>query len=545
MKIRKHFKLWLVILLIIPLILGIPLAGAAAGEDQAVVEVRELLRDYFVEPVAEDVLNEPTIKGMLGKLGDQNTQYMPKADYENFIGSLDRSFSGVGIELEMVSQGVLVTKAIAGYGADQAGIKAGDILIEADGVSLVGKTSEFCVSRLRGPAGSFTHLKVKRGIETLSFKVKRMVINMPLVEGKLLEDHIGYIAVYSFGMETVSQFDQNAQALKAQGADSWIIDLRNNGGGYTQAAMELLGYFIEDKTAVILKDRTPLAVAQKAIKQAYTLEGPIVLLANGFTASSSEITTGALKDHAKATIIGQTTYGSGRVKALMPLSNGDFLKMSVNRFFSPNNHPIDVVGISPHIDLSGVDELAVAVMLLNSSYLAVAKEDAGDKSGYIRLNAGPNNFTLSLTDLRKAENWQLGKKILDSAYVTTTLKLGGLKGWQAFPEIHLTQREKIYYPDYVKAGDLQQIPLDKQFTVTFSHDMDWDSVEADSVELIDSLTGKRIKCDLSFNDSQKMKVIPLSKLKANQEYWLVIHSSIKDSRGLNITGGVALAQTVK
>jgi len=544
MKPTKQFKLWVAILLTVSLLLTASIS-VYAGENDALSEVRALLRDNYVEPVSDQVLNAPTIQEMLSRLGDPNTQYMAKTEYDQFLSMLDRAFSGIGIELEMVAQGVLVTKAIPGYGAANAGIQAGDIVIEADGSSFAGKTAEYCVSKLKGPAGSKVQVKVKRETETLRFELERMVIALPLVESEVLEGHIGYIAVYSFGLETVAQFDQNARALIDKGVDCWIIDLRNNGGGYTQAALELLGYFIEDKSAVILKDRSPLSVVYRATKQAYTLNGPIVVLTNEFTGSSSEITTGAIKDHAKATIIGETTFGSGRVKALMPLSNGDYLKMTVNKFFSPNENAIDEVGISPHMDLDGVDELATAVMMLESAGSAVAKMDETDKSGYIQLNAGPNDFALSLEDLRKAENWELGKKILDSAYVKTTLRLGGLNGWEPFPEVYLEERAKIYYPDYVKAGDLPGIPLDKKFTVTFTHDMNWESVQTDSIELIDSMTGERIKCGFSFIDQQKMQVNPIAGLKSDTPYWLVIHSTIQDAQGRNITGGVALAKTVK
>lgn len=540
----RSLKLLAALIVALCLTLGAPLL-AYGGENDALAEVRELLKNKYVDKVSEDVLSAPTIKDMLAKLGDRHTQYMTKADYNQFLNTLDRAFSGIGIELEMVPQGVLVTKAIEGYGASKAGVKAGDIITEADGKSLAGKTSEYCVTILRGPQGSKVQVKLKRGAQTLSLNLERAVIELPLVEGEVLENHIGYIAVYSFGQETVAQFDKQAKALKEKGVDSWIIDLRNNGGGYTQAALELLGFFIEDKHAVILKDRSILSIVYPAVKQAYTLQGPIVLLTNQFTGSSSEIVTAAIKDHNKATIIGETTYGSGRVKALVPLTNGDYLKMTVNKFYSPDNNPIDEVGIAPHMNLSGVDELRTAVMMLKEQDKDVVKQKTGDKTDYVLLSAGLNNFAISLKDLRTPENWKLGQKIFDSAYVTTTMKLGGLNGWEAFPEEYLTERQKLYYPGYAESGNLHGIPLDKKFTVTFTNDMDWQSVNADGIELIDAATGERMKSDFTFVDKRVMKVVPQSKLKGDNEYWLVIHPTVKDAEGRNITGGLALAKTGK
>ncbi|RNC62812.1 MAG: Carboxy-terminal processing protease CtpB [Candidatus Dichloromethanomonas elyunquensis] len=544
MKYGQRLRLAAAVLLIVCLVLGAPLA-AYAGENDMLSEVRALLKDKYVEQVSDDVLNAPTIKEMLQKLGDRNTQYFTKAEYDQFLNTLNREFSGIGIELEQVPEGIQVTKVMEGYGAAKAGMKPGDMITEAGGNSFAGKTSEYCVSILRGPEGTKITVKVKRGTEILSMELERMVITLPLVEGKVLDGHIGYIALYSFGTDTVSQFNAQAQALMKQGADSWIIDLRNNGGGYTQAALDLLGYFIGDKHALITTDRSILAIVYNATKQNYTLQGPIVLLTNAYTGSSSEITTGAMKDHNAATMIGETTYGSGCVKALMPLSNGDYLKMTVNKFYSPNFNAIDKIGISPHIDLSGVDELKTAEMMLKDSNQDVSQKDTGDKSGYIRLDAGPNHFAVSAEELRKQENWAFGKKILDSAYVTTTLKLGGANGWEAFPEEYLNERFKIYYPGYIQAGDLRGISPDKKFTVSFNQEMDWGSVQAGSIELINSSTGERTKCTYDFTDKKTVRVTPESKLQADTEYWLVVHPTIKDAQGRNITGGVALAKTAE
>lgn len=543
MKLGKRIRIIIALLISICLIIGVPLL-AYGGEDDVRAEVRELLKENYVRTLTEDVLDAPTVKEMLAKLGDRHTQYMTKNEYEAFINSLDMSFSGVGIELVMVPQGVMVTKVFDGYGAAKAGIKTGDIITSADGYSFAGKTSEACVAKLRGPEKTKVRLQVKRNTNTLFFNVERMLIELPVVESAVLEDHIGYIAVYSFGLDTVALFDKQARALKEKGVDSWIIDLRSNGGGYTQAAIQLLGYIIGENHAVIMKDRSIISYVYQAEKQEYTLEGPVILLTDGYTGSSSEIVTAAIKDHSKAAIIGETTIGSGRVKALMPLSNGDYLKMTVNMFYSPNGNPIDEVGVKPHMDLSGVDELKTAVLLLKEMDKN-NDEDTGDKAGYVQWNIGSEDFAVSLEELKKPENWKIGRKMLDSAYVTTTMRLGGLKGWEAFPEVWLKERHKLYYQGYAEAGNLQHVPLDKIFTVTFNADMDWQSVNSDSIELINSATGERVDCDFTYVQKRVMKVAPKVKLSADSEYWLVIHPVLKDAEGRNITGGVALAKTVK
>lgn len=543
MKLRRGLRLFSALVLVFCLLAGVPLM-AWGGQDDVLAEIRQLLETEYVDEVSEDVLNCTTVEEMLSKLGDRHTEYLTKEDYDYFLDTLDRTFSGIGIELEMVPQGVLVLNVFEGYGASLAGIRPGDIITLAGGYSFAGKPSEYCISKLRGPEGSIINLQVKRGTQVLDLAVRRMIIGLPLVESELLEGSIGYISVYSFGQDTAEQFDKHARELKEKGADRWIIDLRNNGGGYTQAALDLLGFIIGEENAVLFKDKSVMSLMLTGTKQEYTLGSPVIVLTNGYTGSSSEIFTAAVKDHFKGTIIGDTTYGSGKVKSLMPLSNGDYLKMTIYRFFSPLNLPIDEVGIKPHINLKGVDELEAAVLLLKNYKLAAAGE-SGDMTGLLQLNAGPNDFVLSLEDMRKSEYWKLGMKILDSAYVTTTLKLGGTSGWEPFPEEYLNQRHKIYYPGYITAGNLPSIPLDKRFTVTFNRDMDWQSVSADNVELIDVTSGERIKCIYNFTSKQTMTVTPRDKLKQGTEYWLVIHPSVKTAEGAPVTGGVAVAKTVK
>jgi len=540
---KKTLKLIAVALLIFCLLLNSPvLAGTA--EDDVLAEIKEIIDEYYVDPVPEQVLKATSVKQLLDRLGDPNAQYMTQEEYKDFLGTLDMTFAGIGVEFETIAEGAKVTKVMTGYSAEKAGLKQGDIIIEADGYSLAGKTSEYIVSRLRGAAGSKVQVVVLRGTATLNFTIQRMTIELPLVESTVLEGHIGYVAIHSFGEDTAAQFDREVRALKAKKVDSWIIDLRDNSGGYTQAAYDLLGYLIGDKTAVILKDRTPYSVTYRATKQSYVLEEPIVLLVNNYTASSSEITTAALKDHNKATIIGENTYGSGRVKALLQLTNGDFLKLPINRFFSPYNRPIDEVGIAPHLDLTGLDELQAAVVLLKNSEAKL--NSVADKTGYIRLAIGPNIFYVAVAELQKPENWAFAQKILDAAAKDSiAIKLGGKSGWAALPEEYLEEKYKFYYPEYFLAGDLEAIPLDKTFRVIFKNSIDWNSVKPDSIELIEAASGQRLKYRLEFVDDKVMTVKAESELKRATAYWLVIHPGLKDKNGDTVGGGVALAQTVK
>ncbi|MGI5901496.1 MAG: S41 family peptidase [Desulfitobacteriia bacterium] len=537
MKIRKPIRI--ILSLVLSLGLALMFSGPVlASEDELLSEVRGLLMEYYVDPLSEEVLNASTIQEMLTKLGDENTEYLTGSEFEAFLDGLDRTFSGIGVELQMAPQGALVTKILAGYGAEKAGLKAGDIIIEADGFSLVDKSLEFCVSKLKGPEGSKANLKIVRGAETLSFAVVRQQIVLPLVEGRILENRIGYLAIYSFGEETPAQFQRQFEKLKAQGANSWIIDLRGNGGGYTQAAFELLGYLIGNKTAVIVKDNGDVYTAIQAKKQDQELEGPIILLTDSFTGSASEIVAGAVKDHNRATLLGKTTYGSGRVKALVPLSNGDYLKMTIQRFFSPGNKAIDQVGVSPHLNLVSAEGLELAALLLKNSNTKIE-----DKTGYLKLKAGPNDFILSLADLRQEKNWQAGQRLFDIVR-SADLKLGTEEGWSSVSEEFLKERENIYYPGYSKVGNLTQVPLNKMFTITFNCYIDYETINGESIELIQLNTGERLPCTFTAVDRFRLKAKPQKELQAQTDYWLVIHPEVKSADGRHIRGGVARIQTL-
>jgi len=539
---KRYPQIGIIIFILLLSLIAVPLQASAAGDDM-LPEVREYLKAYYVDPVADDVLQAKTIKEMLDRLGDVNTEYFTKEEYEQFTDSLNRHYTGIGIELQMVAEGVLVTNVFKGYGADKAGIQVGDIIIAGGGDSFAGKSAEYCTSKLQGPAGSKVSVKVKREKQILNFTLERMEITLPTVESRLLEGHIGYILIYSFGEDTAREFGQTVKSLQDKGADCWIIDLRNNGGGYTQAALDLLGYFLNGKTALIAEDRNPPALTYRAAKQDFTVTGPVILLANRYTASSSEITAAALKDYEQAVIVGEKTYGSGLVKALIQLSNGDYLKLPIQRFYSPNKKPINKVGIEPDLELVEGDELQAAVLLLKNHNASAAQKAGGDKTGYLRLKAGPGTFALSLEDLRRPEYWQPGQKILDSAKVSTGLELGGTDGWQAVSKNYLQDRSKIYYPGYAEAGRLNNIPKDKIFTITFKREVAWESVSADSIELIDAVSGARVVCEFVFSDQHNMKVIPREQLKANSEYWLVVHPGIKDAAGQKFGGGIAVART--
>ncbi|MBS4022242.1 MAG: cell wall-binding repeat-containing protein [Dethiobacter sp.] len=326
-------------------------------------EVRDLIRSYYVDVVPEEILNAAIIGEILDSL-DINTSYLSAEQFAKFLESMeDLSFSGIGIYIDTHEDGILVQSVIRYSPGEEAGLLAGDVIIRANGWSMKGMTTEEAITILRGPEGTTVSLFLRRGDKDLNFDVIRRKIVIPTVTVDVLNGHIGYIDLNSFGGDTAQQFVIAIENLKARGVDSWIIDLRNNTGGYLYTAVDIAGHFIGSKTAVQIVDREGTDYLT-GTDHSYLIEQPVVFLVNDYSASASEILAGAVRDHGDAVLVGTNTYGKGSVQTLFGLSDGGILKLTTYRFYSPLGDPIDGVGLTPDILLVG-DEMDAAVELLS------------------------------------------------------------------------------------------------------------------------------------------------------------------------------------
>ncbi|MDR0435129.1 MAG: carboxyl-terminal protease, partial [Gracilibacteraceae bacterium] len=370
------------------------------------------------------------------------------------------------------------------------------------------------------------------GEETLNFDLTRKILSMPLAEGTLLEGHIGYVALSSFGMMLTEEFIWEARDLKAAGADCWILDLRGNTGGYTEEALDLLGYFIGAKTAMIMEDYQS-SESIPAISHDTILTEPVMLLTDNYSASSSEVVTGALRDYGRALLIGGNTYGSGKVKQIFRLSNGDYLKMTIYRFFSPQHDSIDRVGIAPQLPVPDEEALNVGALLLN----APAAEMSGSETvGYIRVHTPAGIYKISLEDLRSENFWVAGRLIL-ALDKNIKLDRGTVNGWEYFPPgLH---SHYLYYPGYRNAGILSNVPPDKVFTLSASLTVDWLTATPERVELIDAQTGRRLPYTVAATAAGALELRPGELLTPGSDYWLVLRG-LKDMAGGDIPPEVAV-----
>ena len=310
---------------------------------------RQLIDKYYLGEVDEEKLTEGAIKGYIEGLGDPYTEYISKEDMEDYMADVTGNFVGIGIYMvkDTENDKIMVLSPIKGGPAERAGIQPGDLIISVDGETCTAEDMSVIATKIKGEEGSTVKLEILRGNETLNFELTRENIKVNPVEGEVLERNIGYIEFSSFDTGTAEEFKTKFEELQSQGINSLIIDLRNNGGGVVDEALEIAGYIL-DKDSVILYE-----VDKDGNEQVEKTENdpiinmPVIVLTNENTASSSEILAGALKDHGKATIVGTKTYGKGVIQQLLSLPDGSGLKITSEEYLTPNKTKINEIGIEP------------------------------------------------------------------------------------------------------------------------------------------------------------------------------------------------------
>ncbi|MBA2877216.1 C-terminal peptidase prc [Anoxybacillus kamchatkensis] len=330
-----------------------------ASASSIVEEVRQYVRNYYVDRVDENILNAPTPEGIVSQL-DPYSSYMTKRQYEEFLNSIEGQYVGIGVAVEAHTLGVQVTSVFKDGPAQRAGLQPGDVIIEVDGRSLRGITLEQSLTIIKGEEGTTVKLKVFRPSvhQYISFHITRETIKFPTVEFERLAGNIGYIRLYSFDTECVTEVQRAIRALS--GVKGWIFDLRDNSGGYVVAAQHILGFFPNTKVAFHLRDGRGNSETYNVIPQSIKMNGDIHILVNSFSASASEMVAAALKDGRAVKIYGQKTFGKGSMQQMFQLSDGSVLKLTIARFFSPTGKTIHEVGVTPHVVTAVNKELYAA-----------------------------------------------------------------------------------------------------------------------------------------------------------------------------------------
>ena len=322
----------------------------------------ERVRANYVRPVQDSELVDAAIQGMVSSL-DPHSSYMDAKAYGDMQITTKGEFGGVGIEVTQEDGLIKVISPIDGTPAAKAGIKSGDRIAGIDGISIAGLPLNDAIDKMRGPAGSKITLTILREGEKKPFDVtlQRAVVQVDADTWRR-EGDIGYIRLPGFNEQTASGLEKGVRELKKQigpGIKGYIIDLRNNPGGLLDQAIQVSSDLLNGGEVVSTRGRHPEDTQRYDAKGGGDITGgkPIVVLINAGTASASEIVSGALQDHKRATIIGMTSFGKGSVQTIIPLGEGGgALRLTTARYFTPSGHSIQAQGIIPDIAVAQGDE---------------------------------------------------------------------------------------------------------------------------------------------------------------------------------------------
>ena len=316
-------------------------------------EVIENIKKDYVDDVDQAEMMDSAINGVLQSL-DPYSAYLSPENLENMKIETSGKFGGLGIEVGMEAGVVKVISPIDDSPASIAGVKAGDYIVKINDVQVQGKTLSEAVELMRGPVGSSIELTVRRkGIKkSLTFTVQRQIIEVKSVESKILgnKKNIGYIKLKSFNENSDKQFIKKIKKYENQKLIGYIIDLRNNPGGLLNQAVAITDFFLEKGEIVSTKGRKISETRKFFARTGDGIKGkPIIVLINGGSASASEIFAGALKDHKRAIILGENSYGKGSVQSIIPLRNGGGMRLTISKYYLPSGKSISEVGVTPDI----------------------------------------------------------------------------------------------------------------------------------------------------------------------------------------------------
>ncbi len=317
-------------------------------------EVLEKINEEYVDEINQSEGMDSAINGLLQSL-DPYSAYMSPEIFNEMQTETSGEFGGLGIEVSMESGVVKVISPIDDTPASRAGIKAGDYIVKIEDTQVQGKTLSEAVELMRGPIGSSIELTVRRRGEkkAITFNITREIIKVQSVKSDLLDSDIGYIRLTSFNENSSQQIENKITDLeKNQNIRAYILDLRNNPGGLLSQAIKISDFFLDNGEIVSTKSRKASENRKWFAKKGDLTQGKtLIVLINYGSASASEIVAGALKDHKRAIILGENSYGKGSVQSIIPLKNKGAIRLTVAKYYLPSGKSISEVGVSPDIEI--------------------------------------------------------------------------------------------------------------------------------------------------------------------------------------------------
>lgn len=312
-----------------------------------------LVENEYVEPVDRERLLRGALRGMVAEL-DPHSSYLPPRSFSTFRSDTEGEFGGIGVEVDFRNDQVTVIAPIEGSPADKAGIRPGDKIVAIDGTPVRGKSATELVERMRGPAGAEVTVTIRResAERPLNFTLKREVIEVASVSSAALIDDIAYLRIKQFQRATHQELLEAIAAVRDQNDGriaGVILDLRNNAGGLVSEAIAVADEFLDHGGIYTTRHRERIVDEVAARRGGALVREPMVVLVNEFSASASELVSGALQDGGRATVVGAPTFGKGSVQSIIDLPGGAGLRLTTMRYYTPNGRAIQAQGITPDV----------------------------------------------------------------------------------------------------------------------------------------------------------------------------------------------------
>lgn len=313
---------------------------------------RKVIDAYYLGDIDEKKILDQTLKGYVKGLDDEYTEYMTTEEWQEFDEKAFGNFVGIGVVMSIdENENIVIISVVEGSPAEEAGIREGDVLAEADGTNLLGGTAELASSIIKGHEGTKVHLKIIRDSDIIEMDVDRRAIELYQTKTEMYDKDIGYILFQTFDEDSAEDFRVAYEKLKAQGAKRFIVDLRNNTGGVVDEAEKIADLFLDKGKPLIITQSKDGKRQTSYTKDDMVIKEPVVVLVNEYSASASEMLAGTLKDYGRAKIVGTKTYGKGVMQSILELDDGSALKITVAEYFTASEATINKVGITPDVEI--------------------------------------------------------------------------------------------------------------------------------------------------------------------------------------------------
>lgn len=316
--------------------------------------IEELIDKNFYFEDDDQAKQDGIIRGYLEGLDDPYSIYYTQEEYASFMEDTGGEYVGVGVQVSQNADTKIITVVDVFDGpAKEAGIQADDVITAVNGEDITSQDIDTVVDKIRGAEGTEVTITVYRSSDGKDhdYTMPRRKVENPTVEYKMLEDNIGYIQISSFYEVTGDQFVAAVESLESQGMEGMIIDLRDNGGGLLDIAVDMLDYMLPAGKIVYTEDKDGNVTSEYNSTDDEQFTKPLAVLVNGYSASASEIFAGAIKDYGIGTLVGENTFGKGIVQRVFPLKDGSAIKLTIAKYFTPNGNDIHKIGIKPDIEV--------------------------------------------------------------------------------------------------------------------------------------------------------------------------------------------------